>query len=71
MINMHILQPKHFKLSKKEEQELLLKLNVSKTQLPKIKSNDPAISEECQIGDIIKIERKDGDKTFVYYRVVI
>ena len=68
---MHILQPKHSKLNKKEEQELLDKLNISKTQLPKIKLSDPALPEGSEIGDIIKIERKDEEKINVYYRVVI
>ena len=68
---MHILQPKHSKLSKKDEEELLIKLNISKTQLPKIKIDDSATPENCQIGDIIKIERKDDEETFTYFRVVI
>lgn len=68
---MHIFQPKHSKLNKKEEQELLETLNISKTQLPKIKSTDPALPEGSVIGDIIKIERKDDDEINNYYRVVI
>jgi DNA-directed RNA polymerase subunit H (RpoH/RPB5) len=64
---MHILQPKHIKLNEKESEELLKKLNISKSQLPKILLNDPALPEGCNIGDIIKIERKSG----VYYRVVV
>ena len=68
---MHIFQPKHSKLSKKDEEILLAKLNISKTQLPKIKKEDPAIPENCEIGDIIKIERKEEDNTFEYFRVVI
>lgn len=68
---MHIFQPKHIKLSEKEVQELLSKLNVAKAQLPKILSTDPVLSEECSIGDVIKIERKDGDRTEVYFRVVV
>lgn len=68
---MHILQPKHIKLSEKEIEELLEKLNVSKSQLPKILLNDPALSEECSIGDVIKIERKEEDKINTYYRVVV
>ena len=70
---MHILLPKHSKISKKEEDELLARLNISKTQLPKIKSTDPALPQDIKIGDIIKIERKslDGEKSFFYYRVVI
>jgi DNA-directed RNA polymerase subunit H (RpoH/RPB5) len=58
-------------LNKKETEKLLLELNVSKAQLPKILFNDPALPEGCEIGDIIKIERKEEDKTFLYYRVVV
>ena len=68
---MHILQSKHIKLSEKDVNELLKKLNVSKSQLPKIISTDPALPEGCEIGNIIKIERKDGDKVYLYYRVVV
>ena len=69
---MHILQPKHSKLDEKESEELLKKLNISKSQLPKIFSNDAALPENCNIGDIIKIERKtfEGKPAF-YYRVVV
>lgn len=68
---MHILQPKHSKISKKEEEELLHKLNISKTQLPKIKETDSALPENVSIGDVIKIERKDQDSVVVFYRVVV
>ena len=68
---MHILQPKHSKLNEKDSQTLLEKLNVSKTQLPKINSTDSALPEGCNVGDIIKIERKEGDKVHIYYRVVV
>ncbi len=64
---MHILQPKHIKLSEKEADALLKRINVSKAQLPKILSTDPALPEGCAVGDIIKIERKSGE----YFRVVV
>jgi len=64
---MHILQPKHIKFNEKEAEELLKKINVSKAQLPKILSTDAGLPEACNVGDIIKIERKSG----VYYRVVV
>ncbi len=64
---MHILQSKHSKLNEREVKELLEKLNISKSQLPKILSTDPALPDGCKIGDIIKIERKDG----TFFRVVI
>jgi len=68
---MHILQPKHTKLKEKEVEELLNEFNISRSQLPKVFSDDPALPEGSEIGDIIKIERKDGEETFFYYRVVV
>jgi len=68
---MHILQPKHIKVSEKEAQELLQKINVSKSQLPKILSTDAALPENCQVGDIIKIEQKEEEETFFRFRVVV
>jgi len=70
---MHILQPKHIKLKEKEGEELLKSLNLSKAQLPRILSTDPALPEECSVGNIIKIEKKEpeSEKINVYYRVVV
>lgn len=70
---MHILQPKHTKISEKEVNELLSKFNISKAQLPKILLSDPSLQVGCQIGDIIKIEREDSEtnKTYIYYRVIV
>jgi DNA-directed RNA polymerase subunit H (RpoH/RPB5) len=68
----HILQPKHTKLSQKEAEELLKKLNISRAQLPKIYSTDAGLPEGCEVGDIIKIDRKYADMTSaIYYRVVV
>lgn len=68
---MHILQPKHLRLNEKESDEILQKLNVSRAQLPKIFSTDPALPEGCAEGNIIKIERKEEDKINFYFRVVV
>ena len=68
---MHILQSKHTILNEKESEELLTKLNICKAQLPKIFSSDPSLPEGGIVGDIIKIERKEGDETNIYYRVVL
>ena len=67
---MHLLQPKHSKLKQDEILKLLEKYNISLAQLPKIKIDDVAIPENCNIGDIIKIERKEKDETTEYFRVV-
>ena len=68
---MHILQPKHTKLKEKEAEEVLAKYNISRAQLPKIFLDDPALPEGCEVGNIIKIERKDGEETVLYFRVVV
>ena len=70
---MHILQPKHTKLSEKETEELLSKLNISKPQLPKILLSDAGLPPGCVVGSVVKIERKIGEeeKIKIYYRVVI
>jgi DNA-directed RNA polymerase subunit H (RpoH/RPB5) len=68
---MHILQPKHTKLNAKEAEEILKKLNVSRSQLPKILSDDVALPEGCEVGDMIKIERKSDDGAVIYYRIVV
>jgi len=68
---MHILQSKHITLNEKEAGEILTQLNISKAQLPKILSGDPNLSEGSIVGDIIRIERKEGDDTNIYFRVVV
>jgi DNA-directed RNA polymerase subunit H len=64
---MHVLQPKHTKLTAEEVEKLLTKFNINSMQLPKISKKDPALSEDCDTGDIVKISRSDEE----YYRVVI
>ncbi|MDP3882198.1 MAG: DNA-directed RNA polymerase subunit RpoH/Rpb5 C-terminal domain-containing protein [Nanoarchaeota archaeon] len=68
---MHILQPKHTKVKPSEIKELLSQYNIAISQLPKIKLSDPGVPEGCQSGDVLKIERKEGGETIVYYRVVV
>jgi len=69
----HNLVPKHEVLSLEDAQRILEKYNCTKEQLPKIFSDDPAIKEmESQIGDVIRIHRKnDYVGNSYYYRVVI
>jgi DNA-directed RNA polymerase subunit H (RpoH/RPB5) len=64
---MHILQPKHTKISSDEIEKILNKFNITLAQLPKISQKDAALPEDCKKGDVIKIERA-GE---IYYRVVI
>lgn len=68
---MHALQPKHSKLKDEEVKKLLEKYNISLAQLPKIKIDDPALPENCNVGNIVKIDRKDKKEGAEYYRVVV
>jgi len=68
---MHILQSRQIRLSEEEAKEVLSKLNLSKAQLPKILASDANLPENCAVGDIIKIERKEGETAAVYFRVVV
>jgi len=68
---MHVLQSKHHKLKPEESAKLLEKYNISLSQLPKIKLGDVALPENCNLGDIIIVERKEKGKTSEYFRVVV
>jgi DNA-directed RNA polymerase subunit H (RpoH/RPB5) len=67
---MHILQPKHTKLSQSEVEKLISELNISLAQLPKIKITDLALPEKIELGDVIKIERAIEGKKTAFYRAV-
>jgi DNA-directed RNA polymerase subunit H (RpoH/RPB5) len=67
---MHILQPKHTKLSTSEVDKLIGELNISLAQLPKIKITDPALPDKSEISDVVKIERAIDNKKTAFYRVV-
>jgi len=68
---MHILQPKHTLLKPEELEKLLVEYNISLLQLPKIKITDPALPENANVGDVIKIEHKCEDTIVPYFRVVV
>ncbi|UZE93967.1 MAG: DNA-directed RNA polymerase subunit H [Candidatus Pacearchaeota archaeon] len=68
---MYVLQSKHLKLKPEEARLLLEKLNITATQLPKIKKKDPILSDDIKVGDIIKIERKTSNGKVIYYRIVV
>ena len=57
--------------TEEEAKKILSELNVAVSQLPRINITDAALPEKCNVGDIIKIERKSEDGTHIYYRVVV
>ena len=58
-------------MKKEEATKLLDELNISLTQLPKIKITDAALPEGANVSDVIKIERISEGKLNNYYRVVV
>ena len=69
----HELVPEHVLLSEEEKKELLEKLGVKLSQLPRIFTTDPAVKElGAKKGDVVKIIRKsEVAGTAIYYRVVV
>lgn len=69
----HTFVPKHEIMAQDEVQELLVRYNCTKQQLPKIKFNDPIIKMiGAKPGDVIRVLRKSATAgAAVYYRVVV
>ncbi|QLG29191.1 DNA-directed RNA polymerase subunit H [Halorarum halophilum] len=75
MVNVseHELVPDHTVLDDPERvEEVLEEYNVKKTDLPKITRTDPALPDEAEVGDVIRIERdsRTTDQAVVYRLVV-
>ena len=75
MVNVtdHELVPDHELLDDPEEiDEVLAEYDVARTDLPKIKRTDPAIPDEAEPGDVIRIvrESRTTDRAIVYRLVV-
>jgi DNA-directed RNA polymerase I, II, and III subunit RPABC1 len=68
----HKLTPEMKVLSDGEKTKVLNKFGINETQLPKIKSTDPAVvSLKAELGNIIRIQRDDGTGKYYTYRVVV
>lgn len=75
MVNVseHELVPDHTVLDDPEHvEEVLEEYNVKKTDLPKITRTDPALPDEAEVGDVVRIERdsRTTDRAVVYRLVV-
>ena len=72
-VSQHELVPDHVLLDDPEEVEAVLaEYDVTKTDLPKIKRTDPAIPDDAEVGDVVKIVRdsRTTDEAVVYRLVV-
>ena len=72
-VSQHDLVPEHTLLDDPGEVEAVLEeYNVRKTNLPKIKKNDPAMPDGAEPGDIVRIDRdsRTTDRAVVYRLVI-
>ena len=72
-VSQHELVPDHVLLDDPEEvDEVLAEYDVKRTNLPKIKRTDPALPDEAEVGDVVKIVRnsRTTDEAVVYRLVV-
>ncbi|MFA1609444.1 DNA-directed RNA polymerase subunit H [Halobellus rubicundus] len=71
-VSQHELVPEHTLIDEEEVESMLTQYDVKRTDLPKIKRRDPALPDEAEPGDVVKIVRdsRTTDKA-VSYRLVI
>jgi DNA-directed RNA polymerase subunit H len=74
MVNVseHTLVPDHTVLDEPEVEDVLAEYDVERVNLPKIRTSDPALPDEAEVGDVIRIVRDSRTTdTAVVYRLVI
>ncbi|NKE35174.1 DNA-directed RNA polymerase subunit H [Natronococcus sp. JC468] len=71
-VSQHELVPEHTVLEEDVLEEVLSEYDIDRTDLPKIKRNDPALPDEAAVGDVVKIVRnsRTTDQAVVYRLVV-
>jgi DNA-directed RNA polymerase subunit H len=71
-VSQHELVPDHTVLDEGALEDVLEEYNIKKTDLPKIKRADPALPDEAEVGDVVRIERNSRTTdTAVVYRLVV
>ncbi|MFC6716284.1 DNA-directed RNA polymerase subunit H [Natrialbaceae archaeon GCM10025810] len=71
-VSQHELVPEHTVLEEEDLEEVLSEYHIDRTDLPKIKRTDPALPDEAEIGDVIKIVRNSRTtEQAVVYRLVV
>ncbi|GAA0247563.1 DNA-directed RNA polymerase subunit H [Haladaptatus pallidirubidus] len=71
-VSQHKMVPEHSIVDEGELDEVLEEYEIKSTDLPKIKRTDPALPDDAEIGDVIKIVRdsRTTDRAVVYRLVV-
>ncbi|QGN06131.1 DNA-directed RNA polymerase subunit H [Halorhabdus sp. CBA1104] len=71
-VSQHELVPEHTILDDDELEDVLAEYDIKRTDLPKIKRADPALPNEAEVGDVIKVIRDSRTTdTAVVYRLVV
>jgi len=71
-VSQHKLVPEHTVLGEDELEAVLAEYDIGRTDLPKIKRTDPALPDDAEVGDVVKIVRDSRTtETAIVYRLVI
>ncbi|KYH27814.1 DNA-directed RNA polymerase subunit H [Halalkalicoccus paucihalophilus] len=71
-VSEHTLVPEHSLMDEADLDEVLAEYDIKRTDLPKIKRTDPALPDEAEVGDVVKIVRdsRTTDRAIVYRLVI-
>ncbi|WP_227355595.1 DNA-directed RNA polymerase subunit H [Haladaptatus salinisoli] len=71
-VSKHKLVPEHSVVDEGELEGVLEEYDIKRTDLPKIKRADPALPDDAEVGNVIKIVRdsRTTDRAVVYRLVV-
>ena len=71
-VSEHTLVPEHTVMDEEDLDGVLVEYDIKRTDLPKITRSDPALPEEAEVGDVVKIVRdsRTTDQAVVYRLVV-
>ena len=71
-VSQHELVPDHAVIDDDELDGVLAEYDIDRTDLPKIKRTDPALPDDAEVGDVIKIVRDSRTTDLaVVYRLVV
>ena len=71
-VSEHERVPEHTVLDEDGLETVLEEYGIERTDLPKIKRDDPALPDEAEVGDVVKIVRDSRTAdTAVVYRLVV
>ncbi|WP_135852184.1 DNA-directed RNA polymerase subunit H [Halorussus salinus] len=71
-VSQHDMVPDHSVVDDEELDGVLEEYDIKSTDLPKIKRTDPALPDDAEVGDVIKIVRDSRTTdTATIYRLVV